>query len=530
MANQDDFELFLNGVESWNDGMQSRFEGLDSRQKWGFLSDLSDTDIGFILTTRALKDGGITSLIKSLHYPGVDFTACDLRRANFRTTFGYPFDFREANFEMADLRETDLTGADLTGAVFGSADLRGAVFHGATLDDARIENANLADAELTGARPWRAQLFSDIPPTIDLAEPTITLVQCVKDLIDVCSNMMESCGSSNTVRFYYRGQDKRWKLRPSVMRHGSYRGEEGRMLLEMMTRRPEDFANAKSALSQWVLAQHHGLKTRLLDVTKNPLVALFYACESDYAEEDGYLHILAVPTTMVKPYDSDAVSIVANFAKLSRSEQNLLLGKRRGVEWRRDGYADVLIKLYHLIGQEKPHFQRRIDPRDFYRVFVVEPQQSFERLRAQSGAFLVSAFHERFESDQIRRWNSSIPTYRHYTLTIPHDCKGRILEQLKLLNITHETLFPGLASAAEAITGEYSSATSTPGSARYSSVNRTWRKEHSYVDYDRLELSSTHANTVDGREDGTKLSDSGSNESEREIGRSFVDYGPSDDR
>ena len=34
-------------------------------------------------------------------------------------------------------------------------------------------------------------------------------------------------------------------------------------------------------------------------------------------------------------------------------------------------------------------------------MFLVEPQQSVERLRAQSGAFLISAFHERLERSQI---------------------------------------------------------------------------------------------------------------------------------
>ena len=61
--------------------------------------------------------------------------------------------------------------------------------------------------------------------------------------------------------------------------------------------------------------------------------------------------------------------------------------------------------LYQLIRQEKPYFEERIDPRDLYQVFVVEPQQSSERLRAQAGAFLVSAFHERFERDEILKWN-----------------------------------------------------------------------------------------------------------------------------
>ena len=67
----------------------------------------------------------------------------------------------------------------------------------------------------------------------------------------------------------------------------------------------------------------------------------------------------------------------------------------------------------------------------------------------------MSAFHQRFESEEILKWNPKTPVYDHYKLSIPHDCKETILEELALLNITQETLFPGLDSSSEAITKFY---------------------------------------------------------------------------
>ena len=75
-----------------------------------------------------------------------------------------------------------------------------------------------------------------------------------------------------------------------------------------------------------------------------------------------------------------------------------------------------MLYLYQYIRQEKPYFEARINPGDFYRVFVVEPQQSSERLRAQSGAFLISAFHKRFERVAVLEKNPRIPVYAHYKL------------------------------------------------------------------------------------------------------------------
>ena len=161
---------------------------------------------------------------------------------------------------------------------------------------------------------------------------------------------------------------------------------------------------------------------------------------------------------------------VANFAKLRRGEQSTLLGKRRGAT---SDYNSAMRKLYHLIGEEKPHFQQRIDPRDFFRVFVAQPRHTFERLSAQSGAFFISAFHERFEQDVIRWWNGGIPVYEHFPLTVPAERKQDIMAGLGILNMTRDTLFPSLEEAASAVIHHYDVQQSSIDQDR-GQFNRTW--------------------------------------------------------
>ena len=374
--------------------------------------------------------------------------------------------FQEAN-KLDGLMRVPLAGANLVEANFAKADLTLADLSGANLWRADLTNTKLQFADLTGANltasePWRASLYGSAIRSPEQHPDRARPVTSIKDLLPKIQRIKEHYDP--TVFLYFRGESEcGWELRPSLMR-SDLAVYENEMLTDLVSKRPEEFNEMTSALAQWVLAQHHGLKTRFLDVTRNPLVALYHACDKtgqrEQEEGDGRLHVFAVPTALIEPFNSDAISIASNVARLSRREKDALLGKRFSLGNNRiryeDEYVRAMRRLHRLIRQEKPYFEERIDPRHFYQVFVVEPQQASERLRAQAGAFLVSAFHERFEREEILRWNDEIPVYAHYKLTISGKHMDRIKEDLHLLNVARETLFPGLDSSARSVSDTYS--------------------------------------------------------------------------
>lgn len=84
-------------------------------------------------------------------------------------------------------------------------------------------------------------------------------------------------------RWIFRGLgDKTFTLTPNVGRKPRYTPADEHTLLEIFDRRVAEYRDTRnwSAWDKLAIAQHHGLPTRLLDWSTNPLVAAYFAVTS----------------------------------------------------------------------------------------------------------------------------------------------------------------------------------------------------------------------------------------------------------
>lgn len=244
----------------------------------------------------------------------------------------------------------------------------------------------------------------------------------------------------------FRGvSEKNHKLRPSLFRTINRRLQhnESNILREMIAKHPSNFAHDESVFDKLVRLQHYELPTRLLDVTFNPLVALYFACCGG-SKTGGRLYVITVTRSHFKHFDSDTVRCLANLANLSEAERTEL--KNLNIETSLDD-CPAGKKLSDYVAQERPNWKSRIELSDLKSFFLVSPKLSNPRVQAQSGAFLICGLEE-----EVSRTSKGI---KYSEINIEKSARGKILEALEGLGVTESLLFPEIAKTAKMIKSRY---------------------------------------------------------------------------
>ncbi|HYG33499.1 MAG TPA: FRG domain-containing protein [Clostridia bacterium] len=257
------------------------------------------------------------------------------------------------------------------------------------------------------------------------------------------------------VRPFYRGIGRHQDTtNPSVFRTEARRNNEKVMYDQLLAMHPADFADDVTTLDRLVRMQHHGLPTRLLDITSNPLIALYFAAQvanrNNPGEVDGEVLVFEVHERNVKFPDSDRASVVANLARLTPEEHAELATLIAATPGRLDDEDRKPVrKLLHFIRQEKPYFVANIVTSHISSIMVVRGKQSNPRIVAQSGAFLLFGDDANFAMDPKGEG------IHKKTMTIPAAAKPAIRHQLDRLNINESTVYPSLEHSAKYLSDRF---------------------------------------------------------------------------
>lgn len=280
-------------------------------------------------------------------------------------------------------------------------------------------------------------------------------ITSVDEYMKEISNLNQNKKNPNA-QLFFRGQAvDYWDIRPSIFREQML-SVEHYLMSEPLRQVPDEFINLGCSFEIMEKYQHYGMCTRLLDVTTNPLVALYFACEhyaiEEYRDrESGHVEKMSPQgivyfkeENMPLKYNDLDVKIISRLASYDLNDDHTLeeiVGKLCEDEIisteqvKRWSDEKGLIEFIHICQN----------------VCTVLPVMNNDRLIRQSGAFLLPGkFNVTYRGENLR---DAIITKAESNLRdefdrtfffINDDNKEKIRTELEYCNVSEANLFPEL--------------------------------------------------------------------------------------
>jgi hypothetical protein len=295
-----------------------------------------------------------------------------------------------------------------------------------------------------------------------MARRSTTKAVSPKTLTDFIEEFARYFSGSSQLKCYRGQRDSSWPNVAGILRP-ELKGlleDEKTAVRKLISVQPHEFASDETMFDKLVRMQHFGLPTRLLDVSRNLLVALFFATDPGPRGKptDGMVTAFTIPPELEKYYDSDSVSCIANLANMTSEEKteiNRLIESLAGdisdhANITKFNQSGVIERLLQFIRAEKPYFQPIMDPIDLLVPYYVHPKMSNRRILAQSGAFILYGI--------VPPKTRFFPYVIEQTpFVVPQAEKNSIREALDNIGINESTLFPEIDKAAARIKNSYTS-------------------------------------------------------------------------
>lgn len=276
---------------------------------------------------------------------------------------------------------------------------------------------------------------------------SISTARRVHTFIEIVSNLKEwedkeSQRNSlySEAKLLFRGHaNAAYELKPSIVREKNYSGrtllEKERDLIETAKyMSPEVFRSDYQPLEQLALLRHHSMPTRLLDVSSNALVSLYFAC-CDRKDSDG--EVIVFTDNRRNPAINPVYNAIADTCRLTKQVGFTSL-KEFVERMKKEPYG------YEIQGKEECD-AKWLKECCSKPIFVNAPFHS-RRQQAQSGRYILFP-NEIVEVNGVLGFsNAIVPIEKYYPVVrkiirIPKEEKEKIVAELEWMGIDEASLF-----------------------------------------------------------------------------------------